>query len=182
MQRRIAVLGGLVALLMTAAPSAWAINQAFNVNVPINQIGPVTAGVPMDQDTGLVGFCDPQLQCTGFRASAYTTEVSGGTSAGQVTLNGYVCVMDSSPQCTSNPADPFTGVKIVERYVDAPEAQVDPFVVHVNFCLWVMSPQDTPHGCNVPAFAPDETAMPDTGNLAEITEIVPPSIGLHFTN
>lgn len=178
MQRRIAVLGGLVALLMAAAPAAWAINQSFDVDVPINEQGPIEAGVPMDQDTGLVGFCDPELQCTGFRASAYTTKVTAGTTEGRVTLRGYVCVTDSSPACTNDPTAPFTGIRITERYASAPGAYVDPFVVHVNFCFWVMSPQDDPHACDVPAVAPDEMGTPGTEFLAVLLAILPQTIGL----
>lgn len=164
---------------MAAAPAAWAVNQAFNVDVPINPVGPVEAGVPTDQDTGLVGFCDPELDCTGFRVEAYTTEASAGTTDGRVTLRGYVCVMDSSPQCTSDPADPFTGIQIVERTVDSVEASVDPADVHVNFCLWVMTPQTAPHGCNLPPVAPDEMNTPGTGFLTLILAILPQTIGLN---
>lgn len=179
MHRRIAVLGGMVAVLMTAAPAAWAINQPFTVDVPINPIGPATAGVPTDQDTGLVGFCDPELDCTGFRVEAYTTEASAGTTDGRVTLRGYVCVSDSSPQCTADPDDPFTGVQIIERTVDSAEAYVNPFAVHVNFCLWVMTPQDAPHGCNLPEVAPDEMGTPSTEFLTLILAILPQTIGLN---
>lgn len=177
MHRRMAFLLGMVSLLMAAAPAAWAVKVPFNVDVPINGQGPIEAGVPVEEDTGMVGICDPELGCTGFRATAYTTEVSGGTWDGAVTLKGYVCVGDTTEGC-GTADDPFTGVRITDRVVDVPEAYVNPFLVHVNFCLWLMSPQDTPHGCNLPSVAPGHMGLPDSGNIIEKLG-TPSSLGLN---
>ncbi len=165
MQRRIAVLLGSVSLLLAAAPAAYATTIPFDVHVPINPQG-VEIGVGTNNDTGLVGVCDAELRCTGFRVTEATSPFTGGTSAGQVTLRGDICVMDTSASCSTN-GIPFTGVKIRERVVDSPEAYLDPFFVHVNVCVWVMSPQDIPYGCNLPVLMDDGTEMDDTGNLAE---------------
>lgn len=166
MRRRIVVLAGALVLVLVAAPAAWAGKVPFNVHVPVGGIGPVVVGVEQEQDTGLVGLCDPELGCTGFRVTEATSNITGGTTPAQVTLRGWVCVQDSSTDCSAA-GDLFTGVNITERVVDTPEAYLGPIFVHVNVCLWVMSPADQPHACDVPALLTDETSMPDSGNLAE---------------
>lgn len=152
-------------MAMAAAPAAWATVVPFNVNVPLNE-QQVTTEVGTNNDTGLVGVCDTELRCTGFRVTEATTPLTGGTTKGQLTLSGYVCVVDFSAACSTN-GIPFTGVKITQRVVDAPEAYVDPAVVHVNFCLWAMSPQDQPYACNLPEINGWGVRIDDTGNLAD---------------
>lgn len=152
-------------MVMAAAPAAWATVVPFNVHVPLNE-QKVTGEVGTNNDTGLVGFCDNELRCTGFRVTEATTPATVGTTNGTITLRGYVCVMDFSSACTSNGV-PFTGVKITERVVDTPEGYIDPSVVHVNFCLWVMSPQGSPYACDLPEISGWDVRMDDTGNLAD---------------
>lgn len=173
MQRRMAVLVGVVGLLMAAAPAAHAGEGPipFNVDVPIGAVGPVTVDAVPDVDTGLVGVCDPELQCTGFRATAEASAITAGTTPGRVTLRGYVCVMDSSVECGNG--IPFTGLKITERVVDTPEPYVGPIYVRVNVCIWVMSPLDDPHACDLPVIDSDETRIPDSGNLADALPALP---------
>ena len=172
MQRRMAVLVGIMGLLM-AAPAAHAGEGPipFNIDVPINPIGPVTVEAVPPADTGLVGFCDPQFTCTGFRATAGASAITAGTTGGRVTLRGVVCVMDPRPECGNGV--PFTGVKITERTVDSPEPYVGPIHVRVNVCVWVMSPMDDPHACDLPVLESDEMAPPDSGNLADKLPALP---------
>ncbi|MDQ4024874.1 MAG: hypothetical protein M3217_05205, partial [Actinomycetota bacterium] len=163
------VLVGVTGLLMAAVPAAHAGGDGpipFNVDVPIGPVGPITIDAVPDVDTGLVGVCDPQFQCTGFRATASASAISGGTTPGRVTLRGYVCVVDSSAACGNG--IPFTGVKITERVVDTPEPYVGPIYVSVNVCVWLMSPMDDPHACDLPVINADETRAPDSGNLADL--------------
>lgn len=165
MRRRIAVVVGLVSMVMAAAPAAWATSVPFNVHVPIQEQN-ISIEAGTSNDTGLVGVCDNELRCTGFRVTEATSPITGRTSAGRLTLRGYVCVMDFSLACSSN-GIPFTGVKITERVVDTPEGEVDPAFVHVNFCLWLMSPQSTPYACNLPQLGGWELRMDDTGNVLD---------------
>ena len=167
MQRRMAVLVGVVGLLMAAAPPAHAGEGPipFGIDVPIGAVGPITLeGVP-PTDTGLVGVCDPQFQCTGFRATASASAITAGTTPGRVTLRGVICVMDSSAACGNGM--PFTGVKITERVVDTPEPYVGRIYVRVNVCVWLMSPMDDPYLCDLPVIESEDMAAPDSGNLAE---------------
>ena len=165
MQRRIAVVVGVMCLVMVAAPAAWATVVPFNVDVPINEQG-IEAGIGTNEDTGLVGACDNEFSCTGFRVTEATTPITGGTTKGQLTLRGYVCIRDFSAACTSNGVA-FTGVKITERTADSPEGYIDPFAVQVNFCLWLMSPQSSPMACNLPTVTPPAIEIKDTGNWAD---------------
>ena len=152
-------------MLLSGSACPRRLPPPFYVDVPIPPVGPVTVDVVPDVDTGLVGVCDPKFQCTGFRATAEAAPISGGTTPGRVTLRGYVCVMDSGIECGNGM--PFTGVNIVERVVDIPEPYVGPIYIRVNVCIWVMSPMDDPHACDLPVIVSDETRVPDSGNLAE---------------
>lgn len=165
MQRRIAVLVGLVSIVMAAAPAAWATVVPFDVDVPLNE-QTIRANVETNEDTGLVGACDSQYSCTGFRVTEATTPITGGTTRGHLRLAGYVCIRDMSAACTSNGVA-FTGVKITDRTVDSPEAYIDPFAVHVNFCLWLMSPQNDPYACDLPELNGWNLYMEDSGNLTD---------------
>ncbi|MDQ3915364.1 MAG: hypothetical protein M3323_08580 [Actinomycetota bacterium] len=169
-----AVLVGVVGLFVTVVPAAHAGEGPipFYVDVPIQPVGPVTVDVVPDVDTGLVGVCDPELQCTGFRATAEASAIMAGTTPGRVTLGGYVCVMDSSAACGNG--IPFTGLKITDRVVDTPEPYVGPIYIRVNVCVWVRSPMDDPHVCDLPVIAPDETRVPDSGNLADFLPALDP--------
>ncbi len=176
MQRRMAVLAGVVGLLVATAPPAHAGEGPipFGIDVPIGAVGPVTLeGVP-PTDTGLVGVCDIKFQCTGFRATASTSAITAGTSPGRVTLRGWVCVMDSSAACGNGM--PFTGVKITERRVDIPEPYVGPIYISVNVCVWVMSPMDDPYLCNLPVIESGGMAAPDSGNLADALPAFDPGV------
>lgn len=175
MHRRIAVLAGTLSLLFAAAPAAHATAVPFNVSHVFGEQS-IEAGAPTYWDSGLVGFCDPELQCTGFRITEETSAITGGTSRGEVALSGYVCVQDSSAACSSN-GMPFTGVNITRRVVDTPEPYLDPFFIHVNFCLWVMSPPDQPYACDLPALDGEAVHLPDFGNIADAT---PQTFGLTF--
>lgn len=163
MQRRIAVVVGLVSVVMAAAPAAWATAVPFNVDVPINPQGG-EVGVHTNEDTGLIGACDVN-SCTGFRVTEATTPVGFGTTAGRLWLSGVVCIRDLSSACTTNGVA-FTGVKITNRYVDTPEGYVDPASVKVNFCLWLMSPQDQPYACDLPEITTDYLAIRDMGDMS----------------
>ena len=165
MQRRIAVFVGLVSIVMAAAPAAQATVVPFNVDVPLNEQD-FNASIGTSEDTGLVGACDSQYSCTGFRVTEATTPVTGGTTQGQLKLSGYVCIRDLSSACTSTSVA-FTGVKITDRRVDSPEAYIDPFAVHVNFCLWLMSPQASPYACDLPELNGLNLHMEDSGDHAD---------------
>lgn len=176
MQRRIAVVVGLVSLVMAAAPAAFASSVPFDLNMPLNAQGG-RLGVPMSQDTGLIGACDNEFRCTGFRVTAATTPADAGTTQGQLTLRGYFCVMEASAPCSAN-GTPFTGITITDRVVDTPEPYVTPAIVQVNFCAWAASPQSTPYACNLPPISLQPIAINDLGNIADrINEI---RYGLHW--
>ncbi|HEX2196504.1 MAG TPA: hypothetical protein VHJ76_06215 [Actinomycetota bacterium] len=146
----------------------------FNVSYEIGA-QTIRAAAPTYWDSGAVGVCDPELQCTGFRITEETSEITGGTTRGEVTLDGHVCVQDSSPECGNG--TPFTGVMIHRRVVDTPEPYVGPTFIHVNVCLWIMSPPDQPYACDVPAVDGEALSVPDLGNVADAT---PQDLGLTF--
>lgn len=151
--------------MSAAAPAAFASQVPFDVNVPLNSQG-LDAGTSQSQDTGLIGFCDGELRCTGFRVTEATTPADAGTTQGTLTLRGYFCLMEASAPCSSN-GTPFTGLQITERVVDTPEAYANPAVVAVNFCVWASSPQATPYACNLPPVYIKPISITDLGNIAE---------------
>ncbi|MDQ3915659.1 MAG: hypothetical protein M3323_10080 [Actinomycetota bacterium] len=128
----------------------------------------IYARVGQSADTGFVGICDPELQCTGFRIMESTSDVSGGTTRGEVTLEGVVCVAEQTWPCSENGV-PVTGIVITKRVLDTPEPWVGPIGAHVNVCLWLMSPQTEPTGCNLPLITTPGTGIEDSGNLLERT-------------
>lgn len=182
MQRRMSVLAGIVSLMAVVAPAAHADGVPPGDVIPFNvayTFGPqgVVAEVGQSEDTGLVGICDPDVGCTGFRISEETSDVGGGVGEGRITLQGVVCVRSLDLRCSPDGETPFTGIKIDKREIDTPEYWVDPVFVHVNVCLWWNSAQDTPMGCDFPALLTEGTAQEDSGNLVEWT---PQELGLTF--
>jgi hypothetical protein len=179
MQRRMFVLATIVSLMAVAVP-AHGVPPTDVIPFDVAYtFGPqeVRAEVGQSGDTGLVGFCDPEVGCTGFRITESTSDVSATVGEGRVTLQGVVCIRSIDLRCSPDGETPFTGVKIFKREIDAPEATVDPIFLHVNICLWYNSHPDAPMGCDIPAVISEGVAQDDSGNLVEWT---PEELGLSF--
>lgn len=169
MSRRIAVVAGTFALLLGAAPAAYAGAVPFDASYNLGSQGAET-GAEVSHDTGFVGFCGEDT-CSGYRLAVATSSVGAGTSQGTVTLRGYLCVLDFSPSCSADPSVAFTGIRITEGVVDVPEAHADVVPVHVTVCRWG---GPGPGQCIERLFS-DELQLTDTGN---VLEIVPSGIGV----
>ena len=165
------------AAFFVLAPAAAANAEAvpFDVTYRLGEQG-LEAGVDKTHDTGFVGFCGREPVCTGFGIVVETSKGGAGTSSGNLTLRGYVCVFDMSPECSVDGAA-FTGVRITERVVDLPEGSADASLANVSFCLWRNSFYDDPYTCNLRTLPDEGAAMGDTGNVAAP---VPQDLGASF--
>lgn len=168
MRRLIGLTGGIVALLLSATPGAYAKAVPFDAAYQIDEQGFVTS-VDYTEDTGMVGFCAKDA-CWGVRVIAGTSSVGAGTSRATVTLRGSICVLDTTSDCSVN-GMAFTGIRFTESVVDVPEAHADAVPVFVSLCRW----QGTaPVQCLAPLPVGD-LQFHDTGDL---TDLLPSQVGM----
>lgn len=145
MKRHTFVLAVVAVSLLALAPAAHADAVPFDLHYELGEQS-FEAGVTHAVDTGLIGLCDREPFCTGIRLTASTSNVTAETDSGTLTLRGYVCVRDTTLECSANGV-PFTGVRLTDFFVDGPGGTADALPVDTQLCVWFGSSPETPDLC-----------------------------------
>lgn len=165
-----AVAIGAIAAVIAGAPAAHAAAVPFDLHYQLDGQS-FEAGADYGTDSEFVGFCGEDT-CQGFQVVAGLSSVGGETGPFLATLRGYACVLDASPVCSSTGL-PFTGLRITERIVDAPEGRADLVFFDVTLCAWQGG--WTAEWCTGPRPVDELIETPrDSGNLAES---IPATVG-----
>lgn len=127
------IVAGIAGSIFGATPAAHATAVPFDVHYALGE-QELEAGATYSEELPMIGACGEDT-CTGLRATAGVSPVSAEIGPIQLTLRGWLCIADGSPSCSPD-GTPFTGVRLTERVLTAPEGRADLIPLDLSFCVW----------------------------------------------